>query len=216
VSGPIRVLLVEDHTLVREGLRQLLGLAPDIRLVGECEDGDAAVEAVPRLRPDVLLLDIRLPRRNGLEVLQALGEAGALPPTLVLTTFDDDELLLGAIRAGARGYLLKDVRFAVLVEAIRTLARGGTLIRPALTERAVRSLAGAGRSFPSAGMPDALTAREVDVLRLFAGGYSNREIAGALGLAKGTVKNHVHSILQKLGVRDRSRAMLKGIDLGYL
>jgi DNA-binding NarL/FixJ family response regulator len=213
---PIGVFLVEDHTLVREGLRQLLGLAPDLRLVGEAEDGDAAVEAVPRARPDVLLLDIRLPGRNGLEVLQTLGRAGALPPTLVLTTFDDDELLFEAIRAGARGYLLKDVRFAVLVEAIRTLARGGTLIRPALTERAVKSLSHARKAFPSSGVPDALTAREREVLRLFAGGYSNREIARALGLAPGTVKNHVHSILQKLGVRDRSRAMLRGIDLGYL
>lgn len=214
--GEIGVFLVEDHTLVREGLRQLLGLAPDLRLVGEAEDGDAAVEAIPAARPDVLLLDIRLPGRDGLEVLQALGRAGVLPPTLVLTTFDDDELVFQAIRAGARGYLLKDVRFAVLVEAIRTLARGGTLIRPALTERALKSLSLAKRSFPSSEMPDALTAREVDVLRLFAGGYSNREIARALSLAEGTVKNHVHSILQKLGVRDRSRAMLKGIDLGYL
>jgi DNA-binding NarL/FixJ family response regulator len=215
MTPPIGIFLVEDHTLVREGLRQLLALAPDLALVGEAEDGEAAVEAIPRSRPDVVLLDIRLPKLNGLEVLQALGRAGALPPTLVLTTFDDDELLFEAIRAGARGYLLKDVRFDVLVRAIHTVSEGGTLFS-VLAERAVRSLAQPKRSFPSAELPDALTPREVDVLRLFAAGYSNREIARALGLAEGTVKNHVHSILQKLGVRDRNRAMLKGIDLGYL
>lgn len=211
-----RVFVVEDHTIVREGLRQLLALAPDLTLVGEAEDGDAAVEAIPRARPDVVLLDIRLPGRNGLEVLQALGAAGAPPPTLVLTTFDDDELLFEAIRAGARGWLLKDVRFDVLVRAIRTVAAGGTLLLPAITERAVRSLAHPKRTFPSAGVPDALTAREVEVLRLFAAGYSNREIAQALAVAEGTVKNHVHSILQKLGVRDRNRAMLRAIALGWL
>jgi DNA-binding NarL/FixJ family response regulator len=215
MSSPIRVLLVEDQTIVREGLRSLLGFAKDLEVAGEASDGEEAVEAIPRIAPDVVLLDIRLPKKNGLEVLQELAARGALPPTLILTTFDDDALLLEALKAGARGFLLKDVTFEQLTSAIRTLAAGGSLIQPAVTERAIRSLAQAPRSFESSEVPEPLTNREREVLRLFSAGLSNREIGKALGVVEGTVKNHVHSILQKLGVRDRNRAMLKAIELGY-
>jgi DNA-binding NarL/FixJ family response regulator len=215
VTAPTRILLVEDQTLVREGLRSLLAFARDLQVAGEAGDGEEALAAIPTIRPDVVLLDIRLPKRNGLEVLQELSRAGALPPTIILTTFDDDALLFEALRAGARGFLLKDVTFEQLTSAIRQVAAGGRLIQPAVTERAIRSLSEAPRHFESSDVPERLTGREREVLRLFSAGMSNREIGEALGVVEGTVKNHVHSILQKLGVRDRNRAMLKAIELGY-
>ena len=215
MTAPTRILLVEDQTLVREGLRSLLAFAKDLEVAGEAGDGEEALAAIPTIRPDVVLLDIRLPGRNGLEVLQELSRAGALPPTIILTTFDDDALLFEALRAGARGFLLKDVTFEQLTSAIREVAAGGRLIQPAVTERAIRSLTEAPRHFESSDLPERLTGRERDVLRLFSAGMSNREIGEALGVVEGTVKNHVHSILQKLGVRDRNRAMLKAIELGY-
>jgi DNA-binding NarL/FixJ family response regulator len=215
VTAPTRILLVEDQTLVREGLRSLLAFAKDLEVAGEAGDGEEAITAIPRVRPDVVLLDIRLPKKNGLEVLQELSRAGALPPTIILTTFDDDALLFEALRAGARGFLLKDVTFDQLTSAIRQVAAGGRLIQPAVTERAIRSLSEAPRHFESSELPERLTGREREVLRLFSAGMSNREIGEALGVVEGTVKNHVHSILQKLGVRDRNRAMLKAIELGY-
>ncbi len=184
-------------------------------MAGEASDGEAAVAAVADAPPDVLLLDIRMPKKNGLEVLQALSAQGRLPPTLILTTFDDDALLLDALRAGARGFLLKDVTFERLTEAIREVAAGGRLIQPGMTDRALRSLAESPKTFEASEIPEPLTGREREVLRLFSAGLSNREIGEALGVVEGTVKNHVHNILQKLGVRDRNRAMLKAIELGY-
>ena len=213
--GRIRVFLVEDQTIVRQGLKSLLAYAGDLEVAGEASDGEAAVAAVAEATPDVLLLDIRMPKMNGLEVLQALSAQGRLPPTLILTTFDDDALLLDALRAGARGFLLKDVTFERLTEAIREVAAGGRLIQPGMTDRALRSLAESPRTFEASEIPEPLTGREREVLRLFSAGLSNREIGEALGVVEGTVKNHVHNILQKLGVRDRNRAMLKAIELGY-
>ncbi len=215
LKRPIRILLVEDQTIVREGLKSLLAYAGDLEVAGEAADGEAALAAVAKVSPDVLLLDIRMPKKNGLEVLQDLSARGRLPPTLILTTFDDDALLLEALKAGARGFLLKDVTFERLTDAIRTVAAGGSLIQPGMTDRAIRSLAASPRSFESSELPESLTAREREVLRLFSAGLSNREIGEALGVVEGTVKNHVHNILQKLGVRDRNRAMLKAIELGY-
>lgn len=212
----IRVALADDHTLVRQGVRTLLGLLPDMEVVGEAEGGEAAVALVARERPDVLLLDLRMPDVDGLEVLARLGAAGDLPATVVLTTFDEDALLLEAVRRGARGYLLKDVTLERLAAAIRTVAAGGTLVQPGLTERAAKAAAAAPPEFEALALPDPLTAREVEVLRLVAGGWSNREIAEGLGLAEGTVKNHISSILSKLGVRDRTRAALRGLDLGLV
>lgn len=212
----IRLVLVDDQTLVRRGIRSLLELADDMEVVAEAADGEEGVSVIRRTRPDVVLLDVRMPKKSGLEALNALQSTGELPPTILLTTFDDDEALLAGIRAGARGYLLKDVSLEHLTEAIRTVHAGGSAIRPAVTERVLRGLEHLPRAFDALDPPDPLTKREIEVLRLMAGGYSNREIAEALGTSEGTVKNHASSILSKLGVRDRTRAVLKAVDLGYL
>lgn len=210
----IRVLLVDDQTLVRQGVRSLLELAADLEVVAEAEDGEAALRLIPEHAPDVVLLDMRMPRLSGLEVLERLHASGQLPPTLILTTFDDDALVLDGIRAGAKGYLLKDVSLEVLLSAIRTLAAGGSLIQPAVTERILRGFA--REAAPAYPQLEPLTERETEILRLMSGGYSNKEIARALKLTEGTVKNHVSSILGKMGVRDRTRAVLKALDTGLL
>jgi DNA-binding NarL/FixJ family response regulator len=215
----IRVVLADDERLIRQGLRKLLELdgangganGGAIEVVGEAADGDELLALVPSLAIDVLLLDVRMPRRSGLEVLAALGDRR--PPTLVLTTFDDAELLLTAVRAGARGFLAKDVSLDELVAAIRALSRGDTWFQPALTASLRRGIEARGH-VGRAG--ERLTDRERDVLRLMAGGYSNREIADVLATAEGTVKNQVSSILAKLGVRDRTRAVLKAIETGAI
>ena len=212
----IRVVLVDDQTLVRRGLRALLELAGDIAIVGEAEDGVEGAAIIRRERPDVVLLDVRMPKAGGLDLLRELRQSGELPPTILLTTFDDDEALLEGVKAGARGYLLKDVSLEQLTGAIHAVAAGETLIRPAVTERVLRGLEHVRRDFDALDPPDPLTKRELEILRLMAGGYSNREIADALGTAEGTIKNHASSILSKLGVRDRTRAVLKALERGYI
>jgi len=212
----IRVVLVDDQTLVRRGVRALLELAGDIAIVGEAEDGVAGAALIRRERPDVVLLDVRMPKAGGLDLLRELRGSDELPPTILLTTFDDDEALLEGVKAGARGYLLKDVSLEQLTGAIRAVAAGDTLIRPAVTERVLRGLEHVRRDFDALDPPDPLTKRETEILRLMAGGYSNREIADALGTAEGTIKNHASSILSKLGVRDRTRAVLKALERGYI
>ena len=212
----IRVVLVDDQTLVRRGLRALLDLAGDIAVVGEAGDGVEGATVIRRERPDVVLLDVRMPKASGLDLLRDLRRANELPPTILLTTFDDDEALIEGVKAGARGYLLKDVSLEQLTGAIRVVAAGETLIRPAVTERVLRGLEHVRRDFEALEPPDPLTKREVEILRLMAGGYSNREIAEALGTAEGTIKNHASSILSKLGVRDRTRAVLKALERGYI
>ncbi len=212
----IRVVLVDDQTLVRRGIRGLLDLADDITVVAEACDGEDALQVIDAHRPDVVLLDVRMPRKTGVQVLQALHAAGTVPPTILLTTFDDDEALLEGVKAGARGYLLKDVSLEQLTDAIRRVAAGETVIKPAVTERVLRGLEHVSRQFDSLDRPDSLTRRETEILRLMAGGYSNREIADALGTAEGTIKNHISSVLSKLGVRDRTRAVLKALERGYI
>ncbi len=212
----IRVVLIDDQTLVRRGVRVLLELAGDIEIVAEAGDGVEGAAVVRRERPDVVLLDVRMPKASGLDLLRELRDAGELPPTILLTTFDDDEALLEGVKAGARGYLLKDVSLEQLTGAIRAVAAGETLIRPAVTERVLRGLEHVRRDFDALDPPDPLTKRETEILRLMAGGYSNREIAEALGTAEGTIKNHASSILSKLGVRDRTRAVLKALERGYI
>lgn len=209
----ISVCLVDDQNLVRQGVRSLLDLAEDIRVVAECADGAQAVADIPRIKPDVVLLDLRMPNMSGLEVLQALSARGELPPTIILTTFDDDQLVLGGLKAGARGYLLKDVSLDQLVDAVKTVAAGGSLVAPVVTQRLLSGLERMHNDFTSLDRPDPLTERETEILRLMAGGYSNKEIANSLGVAEGTVKNHVSNILSKLGVRDRTRAVLKAFEL---
>ena len=212
----ISVCLVDDQTLVRQGIRSLLDLAGDIDIAAECVDGEEAVRLIPEVKPDVVLLDLRMPGMNGLDVLTTLSARGELPPTIILTTFDDDQLVLAGLKAGARGFLLKDVSLEQLVEAVKTVAAGGSLVAPMVTQRL---LAGVGRmhnQFASLDRPDPLTERETEILRLMAGGYSNKEIANSLGVAEGTVKNHVSNILSKLGVRDRTRAVLKALEIGIV
>ncbi|HEY4590665.1 MAG TPA: response regulator transcription factor [Thermoanaerobaculia bacterium] len=209
----IRTLLVEDETLVRQGIRKLLELDPRIEIAAEAADGEEALRRIGEDRPDVVLLDVRMPKLDGLGVLRALRDRPGAPPCLVLTTFDDRALALEAIREGARGYLRKDVTLPELVAAVETLAAGGTHLQPALTA----ALMEGARAHPLPAAPEPvlvepLTPRETEVLRLMAAAYTNREIAEALGTAEGTVKIHVSNILAKLGARDRTHAVLRALE----
>ena len=210
----IRVLIADDQMLIRQGIRTLLEMDRDVSVVGEAADGIETVDTVISTPVDVLLLDIRMPGRDGIEVLRTLSARNALPPTLILTTFDDSDVVLDGIRAGARGFLLKDVSYQQLVAAIRAVAEGATVFQPAVTERLLRA-GSALHSKPEA-RGEELTSREAEVVGLMAAGYSNREIAQALGVAEGTVKNHVSNVLAKFGVRDRTRAVLKALETGQL
>lgn len=212
----ISVCLVDDQTLVRQGIRSLLDLAGDIDIAAECVDGAEAIRMIPEVKPDVVLLDLRMPVMNGLDVLKALAKDDQLPPTIILTTFDDDQLVLAGIKAGARGYLLKDVSLEQLVEAVKKVAAGGSLVAPTVTQRLLSGVGRIHNQFNSLDRPDPLTERETEILRLMSGGFSNKEIANSLGVAEGTVKNHVSNILSKLGVRDRTRAVLKALEIGIV
>lgn len=212
----IRIVLADDQALVRQGIRALIELTHEVEVVAEAENGDEALQQILEHRPAVALLDIRMPGMTGVEVLTALRELRDATPVVLLTTFDDEAVLLEGVRAGVSGYLLKDIDIEKLVDALRTVVDGGTLILPAVTERAQRYLVERPSEFEAAELPDRLTPRESEVLRLIAGGYSNREIADALGTSEGTVKNQASSVLSKLGVRDRTRAVFKAIELGWL
>ena len=212
----IRVVLVDDQTLVRQGVRGLLELVPDIEVIGEAGDGAEALALVPLLKPDVLILDIRMPRLDGIAVLAALRSLGALPPTLVLTTFDDGDAAIAAIKAGAKGLMLKDVSLKDLAQAIRALADDRTAFQPAMTESLMAALQRSPAAASDSYIAEALTAREKDVLHLICAGYSNKEIADLLALAEGTVKNHVSNLLLKLDARDRTQAALKALQQGQL
>lgn len=205
----IRVFIADDQLLVRQGIRTLLELDPQIAIAGEAEDGIETIARVREAEVDVLLLDVRMPGCSGIDVLRELASREALPPTLVLTTFDDADAVLDAIRAGARGFLLKDISYQQLMSAIRAIASGQTVFQPAITQRLLRAPAPPTGDDPPV---EELTARELEVVRLMAGGYSNKEIAHALGTAEGTIKNHVSSILAKFGVRDRTRAVLRALE----
>lgn len=210
----IRVFIADDQLLVRQGIRTLLEMDPEISIVGEAGDGNETISRVPGMGIDALLLDIRMPHKSGIDVLRELSAHNELPPTLILTTFDDTHVVLDGIRAGARGFMLKDVSYQQLIAAIRAVAGGATVFQPVMTERLLRF---ADQVHLETVMPtEPLTTREVEVVRLMAGGYSNKEIAYALGTADGTVKNHVSSILAKFGVRDRTRAVLKALEAGLL
>lgn len=212
----IRVCLVEDQMLVRQGLRTLLDLVDDIEVIGEATDGEEATRLIPELGPDVVLLDMRLPKLDGIGVIKTLKERRFLPPTIILTTFNDDAYVLEGIRSGAKGFMLKDVSLDQLTDAVRAVASGGTRFQPVVTQRILEGLENLPNDFDSLEPPDPLTEREVEIVRLISGGYSNREIAEALRVAEGTVKNHISNILSKFGVRDRTRAVLKAVELGYI
>lgn len=212
----IRVCLADDQALVRSGLKALLGLLGEVEVVAEAEDGEGAITAAIAADPDVLLLDVRMPKLNGVEVIARLARQGRLPPTLLLTTFEDDEALIQGVKAGARGYLLKGVSPETLLEAIRTVARGGTYLYAPLVSDLARNAIKDSWSAGAPGALDALTERELDILRLMVSGIGNREIADALTLSEGTVKNHVSSIFSKLGVGDRTKAVLRAIAVGLV
>ncbi len=215
---PITLLIVDDQRLMRDGLRTLLELEEDFHVVGEAENGREALAQYEALTPDVVLMDIRMPVMNGVEAIRQIHARWPEARVIILTTFDDDEYVFEGLRAGALGYLLKDVSGDELGAAIRTVAAGGALIDPSITRKVVaefmRMPANAAR--PPAPLDDPLSGREIEVLRLLAGGHTNREIAARLFLAEGTVKNYVSNILSKIGARDRTQAALRARELGLL
>ncbi|TKB03231.1 response regulator transcription factor [Alteromonas portus] len=211
-----RLILVEDQMLVREGIKSLLGLDDSVEVVGEYENGQQLIDSENALNCDVILMDIRMPKLSGIDTLLALSDKGISTPVLMLTTFDDHELVNGAMRAGAKGYLLKDVSLETLVDTITQIKNGKTLIQPAVTEKVLQGLKGLNVEFESFENPEPLTEKEVDILRLIAAGYSNKEIADAMFKSTGTIKNQVSSIMAKLGVRDRTRAVLKALEQGVI
>jgi two-component system, NarL family, response regulator LiaR len=204
----IRILIVDDHAVVREGLRHFLALQEGFEIVGEAGDGVEAVDAAVSLRPDIVLMDLAMPRRDGVEAMRELRISVPGARVIVLTSFLEDDRLLPALRAGAAGYLLKNVVPEELARAIRSAARGETLIDPVVAARLVETL-----SEPNE-QPPALTAREQEVLRLIARGYANKRIALELGIAEKTVKTHVSHVLRKLSVSDRTQAALYAARLG--
>lgn len=212
----IKVMLAEDQNLVREGLRSLLALSDNIDVVGEVEDGSKVLDGLARFQPDVLLIDIRMPKMTGIEALKAMRDNGVTTPAIILTTFDDHQLVLEGMQAGAKGYLLKDVSLESLVNTIEKVHQGETLVQPAITERIMKGLASLASSQELDTPVEELSPKELQVLRLMAGGYSNKEISTAMHKSEGTVKNQVSSILDKLGVRDRTQAVLRAINLGLL
>lgn len=212
----IRVCLADDQALVRGGLKALLGLLGGIEVVAEAVDGEAAVAAALSTNPDVLLLDVRMPKLTGVEVIQQLARQKRLPPTLLLTTFEDDIALIQGVKAGARGYLLKGVSPETLLEAIRTVATGGTYLYAPLVSDLTRDGIKESWRGDAFDLLEPLTERELEILRLMASGIGNRGIAAALALSEGTVKNHVSSVFSKLSVTDRTKAVLRAIAMGLV
>ena len=212
----IGVLLADDQALVREGFRLIIEVEPDIEVVGEAGDGVETIEQAKRLRPDVILMDIRMPGLDGIAATRRLAQAGVAARVLMLTTFDRDDYLYEAMKAGASGFLLKDARRDQLVHAIRTVATGDALLAPALVRRLVEDFC---RRPPPGGPPPAvaeLTQRELEVLRLVARGLSNREIAKELFLSEATVKTHLAHLMQKLDLRDRVQAVVLAYESGLV
>jgi len=217
-TAPIRVVVVDDQELVRSGFRMILEARSDLEVVGEAGDGAEAAALVERLQPDVVLMDVRMPRVDGLEATRRIAASGSRARVIVLTTYDVDESVYAALRAGASGFMLKDVRPADLVEAIRVVARGDALLAPSVTRRLLdrfaRHLPAATTTTPSP-LPQ-LTEREHQVLLLVARGLSNAEVAAELVLSETTVKTHVSNLLAKLGLRDRVQAVVLAYETGLV
>jgi len=214
----IKILLVDDQPLFREGLRTLLSVHSDFEIVGEAGNGQAAINLARSHRPSVVLMDLQMPVFDGVAATHRLHEEYPQCRVIVLTTFDDDEKVFDGLRAGAVGYLLKDAPSEKLAEAIRVAARGETFLQPSVAAKVVAEFARLTRKTieHSNSFSEPLSEREVEILRLIAHGSSNREIADTLFLAEGTVKNHVTNILGKLGVRDRTQAAIKAKDIGLV
>jgi DNA-binding NarL/FixJ family response regulator len=213
----VRVLIADDQALVRGGFRMILEAKEDMEVVGEAGDGTEAVELVERLEPDVVLMDVRMPDMDGIEATRRIAASGSSARIVILTTYDVDEYVFAALRAGASGFLLKDVRPPQLTEAIRVVARGDALLAPGVTRRLLDRFAGVlpDDSARPADL-DELTEREVEVLRFVALALSNSEIASRLVLTEATVKTHVSSVLRKLGLRDRVQAVVFAYDVGLV
>ena len=211
----IKVLVCDDHALARGGLRAMLDAHEDIEVVGEAEDGAQAVEEAIRLRPDIVVMDIRMPRVDGIEATRRLRQHAGAPSVLVLTTFDLDEYVYEALRAGAGGFMLKDAPSSQLAEAVRTVASGDTLLAPAVTRRLVERFVKRPPPGGSEQVAD-LTDRELEVLRHIARGLSNAEIGERLYVSEGTVKTHITRILSKLGLRDRVQAVVFAYETGLV
>ena len=218
MSTPIRVLLVDDQRLMRDGLRTLIELETDLDIAGEAGDGLEAITAYRNTGPDIVLMDVQMPNLNGVEATRRIKADFPEANILILTTFDDDEYIFEGLRAGASGYLLKDVSGKDLANAIRTVTNGGTLIAPSVARKVVSEFArlkpASAKTTESLLKP--LSLREVEILKVLAQGHTNKEIADQLHLAEGTVKNYVTSILQKIGARDRTQAALRARELGIL
>lgn len=212
----IRVLVVDDQDLVRAGLRGLLRATSGFDVVGECADGADVPAAVAELAPDVVLMDVRMPGVDGVAATAALRAVADAPPVLVLTTFDDDEVLAAALRAGAAGFLLKGVPTEDLQRAVRTVAEGGAWLDPAVTGRVLTTYRSVPASVAAGTGLERLTAREREVLMLIGQGLSNAEIAGRLVLGEGTVKTHVNHLFAKLHLRDRAAAIVRAFDSGLV
>ena len=212
----VRVVLVDDEAMVRVGLRMVLSSEPDIEVVGEAQDGGEAVDVVAATDPDVVLMDIRMPRVDGLEGARRVLQAHPEVRVIVLTTFDEDDYVESALRHGVSGFLLKVAPPERLVEAVRTVAGGGGLLDPAVTVRVIESFATSPARAPRADVLDRLTERERDVLRLIGRGLSNAEIAAELYLGETTVKTHVSNVLAKLGLRDRVQAVVAAYETGHV
>jgi DNA-binding NarL/FixJ family response regulator len=215
---PIEVLLVDDQELFRAGLRTLLSLQPDVAVVGEAANGEDACLCAKTLSPQVVLMDLRMPVMGGVEATRRIRAANSHCQVIVLTTFEDDDEVFGALRAGAVGYLLKDVPMEKLMEAIRAAARGESFLQPSVAAKVVAEFSRISQPRPviSPKLVESLSQRECEVLRQLAGGKSNKEIAVELQLAEGTVKNHMSNVMGKLGVLDRTQAALKARELGLI
>jgi DNA-binding NarL/FixJ family response regulator len=205
----IRILLADDHPVVRDGLAAMLGTQPDFQVIGEAGNGAEAVAEAARLRPDVVLMDLEMPSLDGIEAIRRLRAADPAVQVVVLTAFDTDERILGALQAGAQGYLLKGAPRAEIFAAIRAVSAGGALIPPVVASKLLRQVR-------AAESPDALTAREREVLGLVAAGLANREIAARLSISERTVKFHVSALLAKLGARNRTQAARLARDRGLI
>jgi DNA-binding NarL/FixJ family response regulator len=218
MTETIRLLLVDDQRLMRDGLRILLELESDFEVVGEAENGVQALESYHELSPDVILMDIRMPVMDGVEATRRLRETDPHARVIILTTFDDNEYVFEGLRAGALGYLLKDVSGDELADAIRKVAAGGSMIEPSVARKVVAEFARLAPATPEAKeeLIEPLSEREIEILKLVSQGLTNKEIANKLFLAEGTVKNYVTSILQKIDARDRTQAALRARELGLL
>jgi DNA-binding NarL/FixJ family response regulator len=215
---PIKILLVDDQALFREALATLLSVQTDFKVVGEATNGEEALRMAVQMQPNVILMDLRMPVLDGVTATRRMHTVLPECRVIVLTTFDDDEYVFEGLRAGAVGYLLKDVSSEKLFEAIRAAARGEYFLQPSITAKVVSELARVSRptSSPAQALVEPLSVREIEILGLVATGASNKEIAEKLVIAEGTVKNHMTNILAKLGAKDRLQAVLKARDLGII